>query len=229
MEMLAKQIVTLGLCEDSDVLCIDLEGQRNIDEAKNYVQGQIMILAKDGDDVIVIGHSAGGQLATHFLGATGVKLVVTICAPSHNPTHYPWWMWFKTGKYFLKLLSPKAFALDSKSSELLFGRQVPEHMRGKSAGTLVAQLNMGWLKGNPAPKRRTFAEKLQENGRKAKLLCISAKGDVLITERAVQSTAELLGGDHRIVKHPDHYPHLSDYNLQAICREFGHQINIFKG
>lgn len=215
MKPLTDQLVTSGICRDSDILCIDLEGLKNIEEAKNYIQSQIMILAKDGDDVVVIGHSAGGQLASHFLGAIGVRLVVQICAPSHNPSHYPWWMWFKTGKYFLKLLSSKAFAPDDKSSKLLFGRLVPENMRGKSAGTLVAQLNMGWLKGNPAPKKR----RIICGNHQTILYTYRATGDKLITAKATLCTADRLGGYLDTLDHPDHYPILSSEQNSRVCEE----------
>ncbi len=177
-------------------LSSDLEGCQNIDEAKSYIG---MCLAELGPNTIIVGHSAGGQLAENFIGNPNVALVVSICGPSHNPLRYPLWLWTKTARYLGKILTNQFFRLPDSLTIKLFGISIPEDMAGDSWGNLVGGMNLGCVGGNSTPKKpRTGAE----------CVFVATTGDVLITPGSVQKTAEKFCGHFICLAHSNHIPQI---------------------
>jgi len=200
-----------GVTRDEDVISIDLQGCKSKKQAVEYVKAQLMIL---GENVIIIGHSAGAQLATRFIGHTSVALVVPIEPPSHSPLDFPLFLWSSTTKYLRKTLSNMFFRPTDADCIKLFGRTIPRIMRGDSWGRLIMQMNFGWLVGNGEPVLP----------RRGLCLFVATTGDKLITAKSVRRTAEDLGGEFLLLDHPDHYPHVGlegEANISLILEEAG--------
>ena len=195
---------------DKNVLSIDLEGCSNIQESIDYIQSKIHIL---GENVIIVGHSAGGQLAKHFIDNPSVTLIVTISAPTHNPLEFPLWLWIRTLRFLGKIMFNKFFRLPKDTGEQLFGRTTPESMTGDSWGRLFMQMNLGSLTGNPAPK-------IPRRG--APCLFVACSGDRLITPDVVRKNAKKFHANYLLLDHPDHFPQIgpnAKRNLYEIILE----------
>lgn len=203
MEPLRDLTVLNGVCRKNKTELLDLCGQRSIEECRNMLQTSI---ALQQDEVVLVGHSGGAQVATHFLHHPAVKLVVGICPPSHNPLRLPFSLWSKTLAHLKDTSSVEPFGLSDPLSKELFGRNVPAEMVSKTSGTLMRQFNLGFLGGNPAPPKRQ--DWCAQGG--AELLLFSSGSDPLISVGAVRSTAVRLDGFHFQLTgtHLFHYPHI---------------------
>jgi pimeloyl-ACP methyl ester carboxylesterase len=191
---------------EANVISIDLEGCKSEKQAVEYIRIQLENL---GENVIIIGHSAGGQIATRFIGDPRVSMVVSVCGPSHHPLDYPTFLWLATTRYLWKTLSNKFFRLDDDTCCKLFGRTLPSSMRGDSWGNLASQMNFGWLAGNSEPA-------LLKRGLS---LFVATTGDKLITPKSVEMTSSELGGEFLLLDHPDHFPQVglnSEKNINCI-------------
>ena len=201
-----------GITDDSKVVSMDLEGCR-LSDAKKLVRKYLIQL---GPNTIIVGHSAGGQLATHFIDHDNVAMVVSICAPSHNPLDYPIWLLPKTAAYLWKTVSNQRFHLPDRLSQKLFGMTPPSEHVVDSCGHLVGAMNFGGLFGiNPAPPKSSFGKPL---------LCVSSDGDVLITQKSVERTALALGGDNFSVSCKNHFPQLglgAERRMRDIAKKAG--------
>lgn len=168
-----------------------------VNDAKNLIRRHLETLGKN---VIVVGHSAGGQLGTHFVDHANVELVISMCGPSHNPLDYPIWLWPKTGAYLGKTLSNQNFHLPADLSEYIFGMAPPDEFIADSRGHLVAQMNFGgFCRLNPAPPKPRFG---------TKLLCVSSTGDNLVTQGSVEKTTLRLGAYGMSVCCNHHFIHI---------------------
>ncbi len=216
--LFSKSAINAGFAErakqqfgafDSDIVSIDLECCKSVKEALQYISSWITIL---GGRVVIIGHSAGGQLATHFIDNMKVSLVVSVCGPSHNPLDYPAFLWPSTTKYLWDTATDKFFRPTDGDSTKIFGRTVPMEMRGDSWGWIVGQMNFGLLAGNSSAAEVRLGSSL----------FVTCTGDRLITPNAVLKNCLRLRGEYLELDHPDHYPMIGpkgDKNIDCILLE----------
>ncbi len=188
-----------GITDNSKIVSMDLQGCR-LSDAKKLIRKHLMQL---GPNTIIVGHSAGGQLATHFVDHFNVAMVVSICAPSHNPLDYPIWLWRDTTAYLWKTISNQKFHLPDSLSKRLFGLTPLSEDVVDSCGYLVGAMNFGFLGFNPAPPKLLFGKRL---------LCVSSDGDALITTRSVEKSARGLGAHSMSISCWHHFAH---YGLGA--------------
>ena len=201
MDLLARALTKLGHYTET----LDLTSCKGVVDAKEMLSEAIShAVSESGREVVLIGHSAGGQLVSHFIDDGRVKFVVSLCGPSHNPLDYPWMLWpiFSNFGYLSKCLLGSKLWLKEEDRRDLFGGEVHHNQKAYTYGHLALQITFGWLLGNRASKVNTFR----------KFLAVACKGDKTVTSKSVRKTAKRCQGFYKELDHGDHYPQIGVTN-----------------
>ncbi|MEI6042344.1 MAG: alpha/beta hydrolase [bacterium] len=198
-----------GLYPTANIDSISSSWFTNVSNAKEELGKHISDNYSPDEDLVIIGHSFGGQLATHFIDDSRVKAVVTIGAPSHNPMDYPFRVWPIQNLYFFQSLFNFRFRLKEKHRAKLFGGVLPDYVEALSYGWLALQVCMGAVLGNFAPKVKSVG----------KLLAFYCDGDPTILPKVVKKLARRYHGREIGISCPHHYPILEDNKLDLIVSE----------
>lgn len=196
------------------VTLMDLQGFHSIGQAVEVIDTN---LRGYDEKIVIIGHSAGGQLATRFIDDPRVQYVVGICNPSHTPLDYPWRVWVEQSKpgLFLASLFNRQINLPKSSVVRLFGAEPSTILCAPTRGHFCLQMSMGCLLGNFAPKVKA----------EGKYLGISCLGDPLVSVNSGAKTARRCHGIHVVINHPNHFPQIGLNNsISAIMAEIGKVI-----
>lgn len=158
------------------------------------------------EEIVLIGHSAGGQLIIPFIDDQRVKAVVSINPPSYNPLDLPLKVWPVQFMYTIQTVCNRLFCIKEKHRARLFGGMLPESMKGLSFGWFALQMSMGALLGNFSPKTRA----------RNKFLAFWSTGDPTVLSRAVVKMAVKHNGLGVEVDCPHHYPLIEEDGLNQI-------------
>lgn len=203
---------------DSEIEVMLSPGFKNVQDAKRQIGSFIRIMSSGDKNIVLVGHSAGGQLATHFIDNPKVMAVVTICAPSHDPRDYPLTVWPIQNLYTLQSLFNRMFCLKEKHRAKLFGGSLPEHMKSLSFGWFALQMSMGALLGNFTPKVRSLG----------KLLAFYSSGDPTILPKVVEKLASRYNGTTVGINCDHHYPLIEEGKLDLIIHQIQGHLSKFK-
>ena len=157
-------------------------------------------------EIILIGHSAGGQVIIPSIDDPRVKAVIAINPPSYNPLDLPLRVWPVQFIYTIQTVCNRLFCISEKHRAKLFGGILPEAMKGLSYGWLALQMSMGALLGNFSPKTKA----------RNKFLAFWSTGDPTVLSKAVVKMAVKHHGLAERLVCAHHYPLIEEEGLDQI-------------
>ena len=161
------------------------------------------------DDIVLIGHSAGGQIIIPFIDDSRVRAVISICPPGHNPLDYPLKVWAVQSLYTIQTVFNQLFCIKEKHRAELFGGVLPEYMKALSYGWFALQMSMGVLLGNFRAKTKAWN----------KFLAFWSDGDPTIKPEVVMDMSIRHHGSGVGIKCSHHYPIIVPECLDVIVAE----------
>jgi hypothetical protein len=161
---------------------------------------------KDKKRIVLMGHSAAGQVIIPFIDDPRVKAVISICPPGHNPLDMPLQVWSVQFLYTIQTVLNQLFCIKEKHRSKLFGGLLPEYMKALSYGWFALQMSMGALLGNFSPKTRL----------RNKFLAFWSTGDPTVLPKAVVKMAIKHNGVGCEINCGHHYPLIEPEGLDQI-------------